>query len=91
MSTVNMPGFTADLSLHHPRLAYPVPRMNEFEEPRSGLVHPARYACWSGGCACAGDEDCNGMFSNACGSGYAQCWVRGSGPGGGNVFCLCAR
>jgi len=90
MRAVNMPGFNAELSLSRPRERHFFRSVSEFAEGKSGLVQPARFACWQGGCACAGDEDCNAMFSNACGSGYARCWVRGSGPGD-SVFCLCAR
>jgi hypothetical protein len=90
MRSTNIPGFSAEQSLRHSHERFRAPWTSEFAEGTTGLVQPARYACWQGGCACAGDDDCNAMFSGACGSGYARCWVRGSGPGE-NVFCLCAR
>ena len=88
MQVVNMPGFSADSSLH---------RMSDHhfrqflrsatDRGESGVVYPARI-CSRGVCACSGDADCNGMFSNACSrGGYARCWIRG--PGDGNVFCVC--
>ena len=90
MNAVRLPGFGAELSLPRRHDVYLARRLREFNDGQPGLVHPARYACYGGGCACQGDVDCNAMFSNACGSGYARCWERGSGSTY-NVFCLCAR
>ena len=47
------------------------------------------FNCMGGVCVCSGDDDCNGMFTVACGPGPAKCWVRG--PGGRSVFCICSR
>jgi hypothetical protein len=91
MKTINVPGFTAERSLEHPNEKYLLSALSEsVASATPDNVYPARFACWQGGCACAGDEDCNAMFSVACSSdGYAQCWVRSHGPAG-SVFCLCS-
>jgi len=86
---MNLPGFTAENSLYKTNQKYFLRALSSAAAgDQSGLIHPARYACWRGVCMCSGDDDCNGMFSSACSSdGYGRCWVRG--PGDGNVFCMC--
>ena len=84
----NLPGFTAETSLYKASEKYFLRALSSIiVGDKVGVVHPARFACWRGGCACSGDYDCNGMFSTACGGDYAKCWIHG--PGGGNVFCMC--
>jgi len=90
MSTINIPGFTAEKSLHRANEKYFLrPLRSASGGDDAHLVHPARFVCWRGVCACSGDDDCNGMFLIACkDGGYARCWIRG--PGGASVFCICS-
>ena len=91
MSTINIPGFTAETSVYKTNERYSLqPVDNAAAGGEAGVVYPARFACWAGVCACNSDDDCNGMFSTSCREGgYARCWVRGAG--GSTVFCICAR
>jgi hypothetical protein len=80
-----------------PGFIVPLPQTSALTSGLFGGVRPSglpstrssRFICFGNVCACAGDDDCNGMFSTSCGGSYARCWIRGRG--GANVFCLCSR
>lgn len=94
MNAMNIPGFTAEASLYKTNGRCFLQSLADTAIfGKAGMVYPARFQCWRSGCACAGDWDCNGMFSNpsACTGSWAQCWVRGSGPEPRSVFCMCSR
>jgi hypothetical protein len=84
MRTSTMPGFTAEIALLFQTASRSSISTESTDE--AGVIHPARFFCGGGLCACQGDEDCNDMFSSGCGGGYAQCWIRSNDS---NVFCLC--
>jgi hypothetical protein len=87
MNTTSMPSFTAETSLYKTNETYMRRSRSSAVAADTGIVYPALPLCWGGMCMCAGDEDCNTMFSSGCNGGYAQCWIRG--PGDSNVFCMC--
>ncbi len=92
MTQMNMPGFGAAMSLHGSFADYLRGGETSDASTQTGAVEPALgFTCFGNVCACAGDDDCNGMFTVACGGRYARCWIRGSGPEPRNVFCICSR
>jgi hypothetical protein len=80
---MNMPGFTAEISLYRTKKNYRISRNDSTLISGSGVV--PQYDCSSGVyCNCLGDYDCNSMFSMPfCVGG--QCYTDSCG----NVACWC--